>query len=324
MATPTHIIAEAGVNHNGVPDLAFALASAAHSAGADSVKFQTFDSSEIVTSAAGKADYQKQHSDAKESQQAMLARLQLSHGLHRELIQHCDGLGINFLSSAFDLGSLRFLINDLKLSTIKFGSGELLNAPLLYEAARSGVRIIISTGMANMADIEQSLGVLALGMSDVPPERPTRMAFEEAWSDRSLRERVQERVTVLHCTSSYPTPAEYVNLLAMRTIASAFGVPVGYSDHTESGSICVAAVALGARVLEKHLTLDRTMQGLIAASMGQGRLKPWWTVFATSKKRSVLRSRRRPKSNDQSPPWREKVSLRTVQSKQESHSVLTT
>lgn len=256
----TNIIAEVGVNHNGDLDLAFKLIDAAYYSGADSVKFQTFDSKKIVTKGADKAKYQ-QSSGGSETQQQMLERLQLSHDDHHKLIAHCNSRAIKFISSAFDLDSLCFLLDDLKLDTIKFGSGELLNAPLLYEAAKRKADIIISTGMATIADIEQALSVLALGMADITPDAPTVLQFSEAWSNPDLRARVKDRVKILHCTSSYPTPASEANLYAMNTIGRCFGIPVGYSDHTESDEVTLAAVALGAEVIEKHLTLDRSMDG---------------------------------------------------------------
>lgn len=255
------IIAEAGVNHNGSLDLACQLVEAAAKAGADTIKFQTFKAAALVTRAARKAAYQARETRDDGSQFDMLARLELSDEAHRELMALCAARGIRFLSSAFDHQSLSFLLDELALPVIKFGSGELGNAPLLYQAARSGRRIILSSGMAPLGDIERALGVLALGYSGQGGERPRRADFDHAWADAAQRSLLRDRVVLLHCTSQYPTPYDEVNLRAMDTLRAAFGLPVGYSDHTQGTTISEAAVARGAVVIEKHLTLDCRMDG---------------------------------------------------------------
>jgi N-acetylneuraminate synthase len=256
----TLIIAEAGVNHNGELKLALALVDAAADVGADVVKFQTFNAAALASKRAPKADYQVRQAGAAESQLDMLRRLQLSEDHHRAIIAHCERRGVAFLSSPFDFESLRLLVDVFGLRTLKFGSGELTNAPLLLEAARSGRRLILSTGMSTLDEIREALGVLAFGMTAAPSARPGRAAFEAALNEAGWAA-LRERVTLLHCTTEYPAPVAETNLRAMDTMAEAFGLPIGYSDHTEGAAISVAAVARGAVIIEKHLTLDRTMAG---------------------------------------------------------------
>lgn len=253
------IIAEAGVNHNGDTGMALELIDRAAEAGADYVKFQTFRSGELVSGMAQKAAYQKRTTDAEESQLDMLRRLELSHEAHHLLIRRCAERGIGFLSTPFDLPSLDFLAGQLQLPLIKLGSGELTNAPLLLAAARSGVKIILSTGMGTLGEVEEALGVIAYGLSD--GSMPRRAAFRAALEAPSSWEALRERVTLLHCTTDYPAPVADTNLKAMGTMRQAFGLPVGYSDHTQGNVISFAAVALGACVIEKHFTLDRNLPG---------------------------------------------------------------
>lgn len=236
MSKPVLIIAEAGVNHNGDMDIARRLIDAAADAGADLVKFQTFNANRLVTRGAKKADYQTQATGAGESQHAMLQRLELSEAMHHELIAHCATRGIGFFSTAFDIDSIDMLTG-LGQKIFKVPSGEITNLPYLRHTARAGTPLILSTGMASMADIEAAID-----------------AVEQAGTPRSS-------VTVLHCTTEYPTPMAEVNLRAMQSIGAAFGVAVGYSDHTPGIEVAIAAVALGAQVIEKHFTLDRTMPG---------------------------------------------------------------
>lgn len=256
----TTIIAEAGVNHNGSIDLALALVELAAEAGADVVKFQTFRAAALVSKSAPKAEYQKRTTGADENQLAMLRRLELSAEAHRTLIEACAARGIEFMSSPFDHESLAFL-GSLGVPTIKLGSGELTNAPLLIDAARSGRRLILSTGMATLGDIEDALGVLAWSLSAPHDNAPSRAGFRRAWLDPAARASVRDRVTLLHCTSEYPAPFNDVNLRAMQTIRDAFGLRVGLSDHTQGIAVALASVALGATVIEKHFTLDKNMEG---------------------------------------------------------------
>ena len=233
----TLVIAEAGVNHNGDMSLARRLIDVAAEAGADMVKFQTFSADRLVTAYAAKADYQSRVSaDGSESQHAMLRRLELTPDMHRTLIGFCESRGIQFFSTGFDEKSVDFLA-ELGLNCFKIPSGEITNLPYLRHIGRYGKPVILSSGMANLGEIEAALDIL-----------------EGAGTPR-------ERVTVLHCNTEYPTPMTDVNLRAMLTIRDAFGVKVGYSDHTLGIEVAIAAVALGASVIEKHFTLDREMSG---------------------------------------------------------------
>ena len=257
----TLIIAEAGVNHNGSEELAFKLVDAAHKAGADIVKFQTFKASKLVTTDAKQADYQIKNTQKEESQFAMLSRLELSFEFHLELVEYCNQLGIEFLSTAFDSESLKFLVNDLKLKKLKIPSGDLTNAPLVLEHAQTDCDLIVSTGMATLAEIETALGVIAFGYIANKTDKPSIQAFEKAYYSELGQKMLKEKVTILHCTTEYPAPVQDINLKAMDTIANAFKLPVGYSDHSAGINIPIAAVAREATIIEKHFTLDRNMEG---------------------------------------------------------------
>ncbi|MDR2085159.1 MAG: N-acetylneuraminate synthase [Bacteroidales bacterium] len=232
----TIIIAEAGVNHNGSIDMAKQLISIAAEAGVDYVKFQTFKADNLVSENAVKADYQTRTTDKNESQLEMLKKLQLSQEQHYELIEYCKSKNTKFLSTAFDLDSIEFL-SALNLGLWKIPSGEITNYPYLKTIAEKNEPVLMSTGMSSLDDIEQAINVLV---------------------DNGLS---REKITVLHCNTEYPTPMEDVNLLAMNTIKNIFNVKIGYSDHTEGIEIPIAAVALGATVIEKHITLDRNLPG---------------------------------------------------------------
>lgn len=257
----TYIIAEAGVNHNGSEELAFALVDAAHKAGADVVKFQTFKAKKLVTASAKQAAYQIENTQKEESQLAMLSRLELSYEAHHKLLEHCNKLGIEFLSTAFDSESLTFLVNDLGLKTLKIPSGEITNAPLVLEHARTGCDLIVSTGMATLADVEAVLGVIAFGYTAEADAMPSVDAFQAAYFSDAGQQALKDKVTLLHCTTEYPAPMADINLKAMDTMATAFTLPVGYSDHSQGITVPVAAVARGAVLIEKHFTLDKTMEG---------------------------------------------------------------
>jgi len=255
--TRTLIIAEAGVNHNGDVNRALALVDAAAAAGADMVKFQTFSATELTTATAGMADYQKRNTGVEQSQLAMLKTLELSHQDHFRLEQRCHQQGIAFLSTPFDPASLRFLIDEMRLPRLKIGSGDLTNAPLLLEAARAGVEVILSTGMADAGEIAQALDVLAYGY-----HHPTRLPpSSNSVAGCFRRLGVADKVVLLHCTTEYPSAPETIHLRAMRTLAERFGLPVGFSDHSQGIAIANAAVALGATIVEKHFTLDRSLPG---------------------------------------------------------------
>ena len=236
MSAQTLIIAEAGVNHNGDIELAQRLIDVAVNAGADFVKFQTFNADRLATHAAKKAEYQAQTTDRNETQHEMLRRLELTPAMHHELIAHCKMRKIGFFSTGFDIESVNFLAS-LGQNLFKIPSGEITNLPYLRHIGRLGKPIILSTGMSNMPEIESAI-----------------KALEQAGTPRS-------KITVLHCTTEYPTPMCDVNLRAMQSIQTELSVAVGYSDHTLGIEVAVAAVAMGATVIEKHFTLDRTLPG---------------------------------------------------------------
>lgn len=236
MPNPVIVIAEAGVNHNGDLDLAKRLIEIAAAAGADYVKFQTFNAERIVTQDASKAEYQNRTTDSLESQFNMLKKLELTPEMHIDLIDHCAEKSIKFLSTGFDIESVEMLVN-LGQRLIKIPSGEITNYPYLRYVGSLQLPIILSTGMSTLKEIGEALDVL-----------------ESSGSARS-------RITILHCTTEYPAPISEVNLRAIETIRSTFGVPVGYSDHTEGIDVSIGAVALGATVIEKHFTTSRSLPG---------------------------------------------------------------
>lgn len=254
------IIAEAGVNHNGSLKLALKLIDAAKAAGADIVKFQCFQARALVTESAQKAEYQKvdkrQH-----SQYDMLKRLELPYSDFVKLSDYCTSRGIEFLCTAFDATSLDFLIDNTSLKRLKIPSGEITNAPFILQHARAGLPLILSTGMASLADIENALKVIAFGFLASNDERPDANNLEYYYALPEARELLKERVTVLHCTTEYPAPLKSVNLRAMRSLGQCFNLEYGYSDHTEGVTVAVAAAALGASLIEKHFTLDSSLEG---------------------------------------------------------------
>ncbi|MGE3549975.1 MAG: N-acetylneuraminate synthase [Geobacter sp.] len=254
------VIAEAGVNHNGSLDLAKQLIEAAVDAGADAVKFQTFNASALATGDAKKADYQKVTSGANESQFEMLKRLELTTEAHHQLVGHCKKHGIHFLSTPFDLDSIDLLVSVLDVSLLKISSGDITNAPLLHKSAKTQKPIIISTGMSTLADVECALGVLAHGYV-CHGQKPCEDAFRAAFASSAGQQALSEKVTLLHCTTEYPAPFDAVNLRAMETLSAAFGLRVGFSDHTAGVAVPIAAVARGAAVIEKHFTLDKNLPG---------------------------------------------------------------
>ncbi len=231
------IIAEAGVNHNGNPDLAFKLVDVARDAGADVVKFQTFKAESVVSGHAAKADYQIKATNSQESQLDMIRHLELPPETFRDLALYCQKQEIGFMSTPFDPESIDLLVN-LGMQVFKIPSGELTNLPHLRRIGKLGRDVILSTGMSTLDEVEAAVEVL-----------------EQAGTSR-------HRMTLLHCTTEYPAPYDEINLNAMKTLAGAFpGVSVGYSDHSKGYEVSIAAAALGASVIEKHFTLDRTMKG---------------------------------------------------------------
>lgn len=255
----TYIIAEAGVNHNGSLEMAKELVSAAAEAGADAVKFQTFKADLLVSRTAPKAEYQTRTTGREESQHEMIRKLELDRRQHEMLLDACRECGIQFLSTPFDHDSVDLLALTFDLPVIKVSSGDLTNAPLLLRIAAMGKPVILGTGMATLGEIEDALGVLALGYTCAA--QPSLAAFRAAFCSVKGQQALKEKVTLLHCTTEYPAPLEEVNLRVMETLRGAFGLAVGYSDHTEGIAVPLAAAALGAEVIEKHFTLDRTLPG---------------------------------------------------------------
>jgi len=236
------VIAEAGVNHNGSEELALKLVDEASQAGADAVKFQTFQAESLVVPGAEKADYQKANTPEGD-QFSMIRKLELSKDLHNVLKTRCDELGIEFMSTAFDPASADFLV-DLGIRRIKIPSGELTNFPFITHLAEKGLPVIMSTGMATLDEVIEAVEVV----------RKTRQC-------KNFSEPLEKRLTLLHCTSNYPAKSEDINLNAMLTLQNETGCPVGYSDHSEGILVAPIAVGLGATVIEKHFTTDRKLPG---------------------------------------------------------------
>lgn len=253
------LIAEAGVNHDGSLDDALRMVDVAAEAGADAVKFQTFDAAQLVTRRATKAAYQARNTGADDGQLAMLRSLELGRDAYRALANRADARGVRFMSTAFDMDSLGFLAG-LDMPAIKIPSGDLTWGPMLLKAARLGLPLIVSTGMATLDEIREALQVIAFALTrDGLPAGGAELkaAFSEPEGQAALR----ERVTLLHCTTEYPAPLAAVNLRAMDQMREAFGLPVGYSDHTLGTTVAIAAAARGATVIEKHFTLARGRPG---------------------------------------------------------------
>lgn len=229
-----YIIAEAGVNHNGSLEIAKKMVDVAREAGANAIKFQTFKAENIVTKNASRAEYQVKNTGEDTSQYSMLKKLELSYDDFRELKAYCDASGIEFLSTPFDLESIDFL-QELGIRFLKIPSGEITNFPYLRKIGQTGMPVIMSTGMSTLEEVGDAI--------------------------RVLREYGSDEISLLHCTTEYPAPLDSVNLKAMQTMAEAFNLPVGYSDHTSGIEVSVAAVAMGAVIIEKHFTLDRNMEG---------------------------------------------------------------
>jgi N-acetylneuraminate synthase len=261
MRDRTLIIAEAGVNHNGDRMRAIALVGAAARAGADIVKFQSFRADRLATADAAKANYQQATTGRAQSQLEMLRGLELSESDEEAVAAACSAAGIAYMSTPFDADSATHLVRRIGVSRLKVGSGDLTNAPLLLHLARFRLPIILSTGMSTLSELEQALGVIAFGFLAVTSARPTRRDLAELLLDRATWSELRSKVTLLHCTTEYPAAPHSINLRAMATMRTAFGLEVGFSDHSRGIHIAAAAVALGASVIEKHLTLDRSLPG---------------------------------------------------------------
>ncbi len=258
-----YVIAEAGVNHNGSYSLAKRLVNEACKAGADAIKFQIFNSNNLAVKNARKANYQKKLTDHKENQYEMLKKLELSRANFIHLKKYCREKNITFLSSIFDEESLDFLVNTLKVKKVKIPSGEITNGPLLYKTAKLGCEIILSTGMSNLDEIKQALSIITLGyLSKNKKDHKINlnMAYK-AFNTSKGKKILNKKLTLLHCTTEYPTPIKDINLNAMLTLSEEFNLRVGYSDHSEGFFVSIIALAMGAEVIEKHFTIDKNLPG---------------------------------------------------------------
>lgn len=248
------------MNHNGSLDMAFRLIDSAAEAGADAVKFQTFKAEKVMTATAPKAAYQIANVGEGGSQIEMIRKLQLDEANFCKLAVHAAASNVEFMSTPFDLDSLQFLVREVGIRRLKIPSGEITNVFLLLGAARSKLPLIVSTGMSTLGDIEAALDVLAFGLVQ-PDATPSADSVRGASNRPAGRAALMEKVTLLHCTTEYPSPVKDTNLRAMQTMRAKFNLPVGFSDHTSGIAIPVAAAALGATVIEKHFTLDRSLPG---------------------------------------------------------------
>ncbi|AYC28955.1 N-acetylneuraminate synthase [Paenisporosarcina cavernae] len=256
----TYIIAEAGVNHNGSLTMAKELVSVAKRAGANAVKFQTFKTENLVTKDAEQADYQINNLGQASSQFEMLKKLELSYEDFIELKKYCENEQIEFLSTPFDYESVDFLLEKLQLSKAKIPSGEMTNSPFVHYIATKQKPIILSTGMAMIEEIHEALSFIAYGLA-FPNENVIIEKVKAFYDTEDSKKILREYVTVLHCTTEYPAPYETINLNALNQMKNEFQVSIGLSDHSEGVSVPVAAVALGAELIEKHFTLDKNLEG---------------------------------------------------------------
>jgi len=254
----TFIIAEAGVNHNGSIKIAKSLIDKAKVAKADAIKFQSFKGKNIIRKGTEKCDYQKGNTLESKDQLEMVSKLELSVEQHHEIFSYAREVQLEVISTPFDLESIELLEN-LNVNRYKIPSGEVNNPLLLYRVAQTKKPIILSTGMATLGEIETALSIIAFGLAD--KSNPSMERCSSFFVTREAQELLKKFVSILHCTTQYPAPPDEVNLNAMNTIQSSFNLPVGYSDHTEGIGVSIAAVALGASIVEKHFTLDRSMNG---------------------------------------------------------------
>lgn len=255
-----YIIAEAGVNHNGDVSLAKELIDIASDAGADAIKFQTFIATEVISIHANQADYQVKNTGLQESQLAMVKKLELPLDDFKALYLYAKNKGITFLSTAFDPVSLKFLVKDCNIPLIKIPSGEITNAPLLFACARYNMPIVLSTGMANLDEIERALAVLSYGWVHESEPESLQECIDFYQTEDGIRA-LYKNITILQCITEYPAPYKDTNLKAMQAIADKFHCPIGLSDHSLGLHIPVAAVAMGATIIEKHFTINQNLPG---------------------------------------------------------------
>jgi N-acetylneuraminate synthase len=255
-----YIIAEAGVNHNGSLELAYALVDAAVQSGADAVKFQTFKAEKLVTKVAKQAAYQVENIGEETSQYEMLKKLELSFGEFTALKEYCEDKRIEFLSTPFDLESVDFLVDRLGIKTVKIPSGELTNSPFIHYIGTKRKTIILSTGMATMIDIHVALSFIAYGLA-YPNKKVDVESVRSFYATSESKEWLKNYVTVLHCTTEYPTPYSDINLRALNQLKEELQINIGISDHSEGIYVPIAAVARGASIIEKHFTISRLLPG---------------------------------------------------------------
>ncbi len=253
------MIAEIGINHNGEISNALQLIESAAAAGADAVKFQTYEAESLVNKGVRLANYQARSETLATDQLSMLKRMQLTHPEHQQLQDFSNQCGVEFMSTAFDSASLAFLTQEMRPKRLKIGSGEITNGPFLHEHAKIGLPILLSTGMASQKEIDEALGVIGFGLvgiNDINREQLTN-----AWKIPSVIQALKQYVTLLQCTTQYPAPVHEANLRVLELFRERYGVRVGFSDHTMGTTAAIVSVAMGASVIEKHLTLDRSLPG---------------------------------------------------------------
>ena len=262
MNNNTFIIAEVGVNHNGSIKLAKKLVDSAIYCGADAVKFQHFKANKLVTKKVSKANYQKSSKNIS-TQYKMLKKLELSDSKLLKLKKYCDYKKIKFLCSPFDQLSLKFLLKEIKLNTIKIGSGEITNAPLLLSCALSKNNIILSTGMSNNKEIKDALGVISYGLLNKKKItiKPSHKDFTKSFNSKKGFKLLKKKVCLLHCTTEYPAPLSELNLKSINTLKNKFKINIGYSDHSKGINASLISVLLGAQIIEKHFTLNKNFKG---------------------------------------------------------------
>lgn len=258
-----YVIAEAGVNHNGSIKIALKLVDKAVYAGADAIKFQTFKAKNIASKNSKKAKYQERTTSKSETQFEMLKKLELKKEDYKKLKNYCKLKKIEFITTSFDHESLDFIVNHLKVKKLKIPSGEVTNGPLILSTARSGLEIILSTGMSSLQDIERALSIIAFGYikKNHKTNKINMKYFNKAYKSQLGKKLLKEKVTILHCTTEYPAPIEDINLNAMLNIYNKFSLRVGYSDHSEGYLVSLAAASIGASIIEKHFTLNKNMKG---------------------------------------------------------------
>ena len=256
----TFLIAEVGVNHDGELNKALELIDIASEAGADAVKFQTFISEDLSSKHAKKAAYQLSNTNNNESQLDVLKKLELSNGDYESIVNRCWKKNIQFMSTAFDNKSLKFLTQQLKVKILKIPSGEITNAPFLLEHAKTGLDIILSSGMSSMKEVETALAYICFGYLN-PNKVVNYEDVFDCYHSKEGKAILNDRVVILHCTSQYPAPLKDINLNALKTLKKEFGLKIGYSDHSLGYLVSSNAISLGAKVIEKHITLDKSLPG---------------------------------------------------------------